>query len=258
MHKDSCVYWIHLPEHLNMLSEGYIGVASNGVEKRLSVHRHAVNNGSELHVHRAMRLREDYVVDVLIKAPPEYCYEVEARLRPNVNIGWNIAQGGNVSPTLGLVPSEDTRNKISASNRGRIVSEDTKLKLSLANKGRRLSQDSYEALCVRNKASKFSDLARHNAKIYLKSRMPWENGKANKFLWLKADVVYNFVWEDFESNINKVCDKFEVSKSAIKTLYNKIKAGWNPLQDTEWLIFSSKLTPDISGDKSLNPACADN
>lgn len=76
------VYWLHLPEHTNFLTEGYIGAASD-IEARLRSHKY-----------RFKKMWEKISVKILVQSTIDYCFELEAKLRPNRNIGWNVAAGG--------------------------------------------------------------------------------------------------------------------------------------------------------------------
>jgi len=92
------VYWIHHKDHTDMFSHGYVGV-SNNVERRFSEHQKQKENS---HLHNAVKKYgfEHLVKSVLIIADMDYCLEVESRLRPEVNIGWNLAKGGGIPPVL--------------------------------------------------------------------------------------------------------------------------------------------------------------
>ena len=41
----ACVYWLHLPEHSDMFSEGYIGVSVNP-KKRLYEHKRSIDKNT--------------------------------------------------------------------------------------------------------------------------------------------------------------------------------------------------------------------
>lgn len=92
------LYWIRAPHHSNFLEEGYIGVARN-VNRRWkyghlwaqSKKRHEnpkLSNAIEKHGW------DNLVKEVLVVAPEDYCYDLEAKIRVEQNIGWNIAAGG--------------------------------------------------------------------------------------------------------------------------------------------------------------------
>jgi hypothetical protein len=76
------VYWLRLPEHQDFLTEGYIGAASD-IAARLRSHKH-----------RFKAIWHKVVVEFLVESSIDYCFELEAKLRPNRNIGWNVAAGG--------------------------------------------------------------------------------------------------------------------------------------------------------------------
>lgn len=77
------VYWLHLPEHKDFLTEGYIGAASD-IAARLRSHKH-----------RFKAIWDKVVVELLVESAIDYCFALEAKLRPNRNIGWNISAGGH-------------------------------------------------------------------------------------------------------------------------------------------------------------------
>lgn len=83
------LYALHLKGGLS-LTDSYIGVCSNP-SKRFSRHkaepvneklRELVSNGGELQF------------TILLIASKDYCLEIEAALRPEPNIGWNVKSGG--------------------------------------------------------------------------------------------------------------------------------------------------------------------
>ena len=76
------VYWLHLPEHTDFLTEGYIGAASN-ITARLRSHKH-----------RFKSIWDKMIVELLVESTITYCFELEEKLRPYRRIGWNIAAGG--------------------------------------------------------------------------------------------------------------------------------------------------------------------
>lgn len=76
------VYWIRLPEHTNLLSEGYIGVATDWA-RRVRQHRHRFKN-----------IWDKVIMTPIVSASESYCFDLEKKLRPLRNIGWNIAAGG--------------------------------------------------------------------------------------------------------------------------------------------------------------------
>ena len=96
------VYWIHYPEHSDMFSEGYIGVSIDP-QKRLKRHFCLIEGGwhENPHLKRVFNKHKDKIVQsVILCGTEEYCYELESKLRPNKQIGWNIAEGGFAPPKM--------------------------------------------------------------------------------------------------------------------------------------------------------------
>lgn len=109
------LYWIHRPDHTDLLCEGYIGVSKNPT-KRLIEHRSSKQNP---HLTKAFQKYKDIVHTILMEGDEAYCYEIEEKLRPNNQIGWNIVKGGVEPPSWsGKNHSEETKTKISLTSRG--------------------------------------------------------------------------------------------------------------------------------------------
>lgn len=103
------VYWIHTPNHTDIFSEGYIGV-SNRLDRRLYEHKWCKQNP---HLTNAFNKYKDIVHTILIQGPEAYCYDVESKLRPDTEIGWNINKGGAKPPSSkGLKRSIEHKDKI--------------------------------------------------------------------------------------------------------------------------------------------------
>lgn len=219
MQSKSCVYWIHLPEHTDILTQGYVGVCKLGAEHRFKEHQSKARNGSKLPIHNAIRKYGDaLVVDAIVYADITYCYEIESRLRPTPKVGYNVDAGGNCN-RLGCRLSDETKAKMSTSAKAR---------------GQKPPQ------------SALDNSAKTNSK-----KVAWLCQFANKDVWKLADVVYQYMQSYPRHGYSRISTVLGTTPSQLSTMYKKIKSGWNPLQDTDWLIFSGKLTPDASGDKSL-------
>ena len=77
------LYWLRLPEHTDMFSEGYIGVSEN-IQKRIRSHKH-----------RFKAIWDKIVIQLLVISTKESCFDLEKSLRPTRNIGWNKSCGGD-------------------------------------------------------------------------------------------------------------------------------------------------------------------
>ena len=98
---EAYLYWIHTKEHVDMFTEGYIGV-STAPYKRFQAHRSTLRNP----IRAKDEYKEDFITTFnrvgLIMSVID-CGEIkdvlykEYQLRPNENVGWNIAVGGRVN-----------------------------------------------------------------------------------------------------------------------------------------------------------------
>ena len=96
----SVVYWIHKPEHTDIFTEGYVGITNKQVSKRWYHHKLDARQDGSLPVHRAINKYNDIIFEVILATDHrEYCQEIEKKLRPTINIGWNVAQGGDIVNT---------------------------------------------------------------------------------------------------------------------------------------------------------------
>lgn len=76
------LYWAKLPEHTDIFTQGYVGVTTN-ISKRTRGHRHKFKS-----------VKESLIIQPVLIADTKYCYEIEEKLRPTKNIGWNKSVGG--------------------------------------------------------------------------------------------------------------------------------------------------------------------
>jgi len=133
IYNQTFVYWIHLPDHTDVYSQGYVGV-SNNPTRRLQEHKNSTDNK---HLSSALTKYSDSVLQtVIFNGDSESCYLYEERLRPTTNIGWNINRGGTNPPSrIGWTPTANTLQKRSNSLKGIIRSEEWCKNLSEAKSG---------------------------------------------------------------------------------------------------------------------------
>ena len=92
------VYWIHLPEHTDKRSQGYIGVTRTP-EKRWKQHKDEANSNRHPNSHLSSAIKKydsTLIYEIVLLSNSEYCYEYERILRPSPSIGWNLMSGGPV------------------------------------------------------------------------------------------------------------------------------------------------------------------
>tara|TARA_R110000822_G_scaffold53254_7_gene137451 strand:+ start:898 stop:1587 length:690 start_codon:yes stop_codon:yes gene_type:complete len=119
------VYWIRCQNHNDMTSQGYIGV-SNNAGKRFLDHKRSKQNP-----HLAYAIQK-YGWDNLIKSQilvstQEYCLNIERKLRPTNNIGWNIVLGGGLPPNS---KGKKLNRTAPPWNKGKTYSAETRKKIS--------------------------------------------------------------------------------------------------------------------------------
>jgi group I intron endonuclease len=157
----SSVYWIHHTDHTNIFSQGYVGV-SNDFERRIRHHKTKPQNA---HLANAINKYgwDNLVKKVLLIAEDTYCYDIEAKLRPSDNIGWNLIFGGGKPPvaTKGKKMPSHVLEAIIKANTGRKHTPEAIAKISKANVGRKMSDKNKEAIKLSNSKRTASMKGKH-------------------------------------------------------------------------------------------------
>jgi len=184
------VYWIRAPHHSDMTTEGYIGVSKNAKKRWNYGHKWAHKNGRHDNPLLANAISkygwDNLIKTVLVIAEEEYCYELEAKLRPSELIGWNIVSGGNrppiakprgenyVSPLKGIPrPTPWMIGRI-PSNKGVPASEEMRKKLSEATKGRK---NTPKHLAKRMESRRLTRIARGQIRPIIVNGVQYESSK---------------------------------------------------------------------------------
>lgn len=139
------LYWIHHKDHNDIKTQGYVGISSNFL-KRIKTH---LKNPKNKHLKNALKkYQNDIIFDIILEENKDFCLFLEEELRPEKNIGWNIAKGGGVPPSrkgTTFIMSEKHKNNIKNSRKGNFrtgikLKKETKDKIAFSNaisKGRK-------------------------------------------------------------------------------------------------------------------------
>ena len=175
------VYWLHRKTHKNILTEGYVGITINP-ERREKEYRRVSGTGlHNIHLTRALEKYDDIVFEVIFDGTRDECINEEIRLRPEKNIGWNIAMGGFFPPDVtGIKRSEKTRQLMSENNvgfSGRKHTTKTKEMMSLSHKGQ----------------------LPHNAKpVHTPFGIFKSTGRAGKYIGVSGYIIRKRIFSDSE------------------------------------------------------------
>lgn len=236
MVQKSCLYWIRHISHDDMFTQGYIGVSKYGMAKRLREHYFDASRGSSNTVHKAMRkYGEGIVATEILRADPEYCLEVERKLRPSPGIGWNICAGGS-APQLGRALTQFQKDCVSRAQKGRPRTDDERRKVSEKSKGRKPSEEARRKMSERAKARGFTEEHKRNISIAKRgiatAPKMYKSPKSIAEVWLKADEAYEMWMSGLRGSYlaKSICETFD----RVKTLEKHFNAGWNPKDDIDF------------------------
>lgn len=214
------VYWIHLEEHKDVFTEGYVGITTQTVKQRFRCHKSLAKAGEITHLYAAMRKHGDkIIVTPLLDADIDYCRNIEFKLRPTHNVGWNIGVGG-AKTTLGYRHTPESLEKISKAGMGRKITEDGLRRIGEAHKGMQHSDEARKAMS-------------ESKKLLLSA--PWINPAANLNVWAAAKEIYQVSRDINSFSPSKVGKYFLLSPNQASTLCKKLQIGWNPSEDPLYL-----------------------
>lgn len=137
----SHVYWIHLPEHTDIKTQGYVGICkSDDINVRWNRHKSEAYkiDGEPYKIYRAIRKygKDNLIWEIIFTGPYYGCMQIEEYFRPSMNIGWNIHAGGrSQSPMQGRKHSKETCARLSEIRTGVRRSSESLLKQSNTLKG---------------------------------------------------------------------------------------------------------------------------
>lgn len=226
------VYWVRHKDHKDMFSEGYIGFTSKPVLFREKEHTASAKSGSHYPVHRAIRKYSGYiVVETLIEGDNDYCLEMERKLRPTPNIGWNISTGGG-APMLGRRHTEENKEKLRKANLGKIMSPEAIKASSEKRTGAKRTPSMVEANRKRAE-DQFSSY-----------KNEWDHPHSNKQCWSLALIMYDIYKSGCPFGRRSMAKKFDIGPDSTMKVVNKIKAGWNPYLDSDWIYFKNTQEAD--------------
>mgnify|MGYP006266522271 CR=1 FL=1 len=124
---EHCVYWIRRPDHTDPTTQGYIGITAF-FERRMKEHFKKTENR---YLRNAINKYgwDNLVKEQLLIGTEEYCLEIELKLRPKEQIGWNLVKGGG-KPPLGV--GNKYKLGVPSWNKGMTMPPETTQKVSAA------------------------------------------------------------------------------------------------------------------------------
>jgi hypothetical protein len=173
-----------------MMLEGYVGVSKNAQKRWLYGHNWAHRKGRHNNPYLANAISkygwDNLIKTVLVVAGEEYCYDLERKLRPEDNIGWNLVMGGGkppvakfrgegyVSPLKGVSRSTPWMIGRTPANKGVPASEEARAKMSAAGKGKKNTPEHLEK---RMESRRLTRIARGQIRPFIVNGIQYESSK---------------------------------------------------------------------------------
>lgn len=224
------VYWIHLPEHTDMFSQGYIGFTAGTTVKRWKEHcrdSKRSDGGGCYKLYRALLKHghDNFIVDTLCICENDYGLWLENKLRPTANIGYNLAVGG-LAPMLGRKHTEETIQKQMCTWQESFT-EDRREALKRASKA---SAESWTE--ERRKQASLTQLA------IAPQRSDYRNHSVDIFKWVHAEEFYTcFLRGVRPKTLEKALSK---SSKSFNKMFKLFEKGWIPTEDSDWMSFRTE------------------
>jgi hypothetical protein len=240
------VYWIHLPEHTDMFSEGYIGMTRKTAKVRFYEHKSSAKSGnSNLPILNAIRKYGDkLIVETLVICSSEYAVWLENKLRPEKAIGWNLAVGGEF-PSVDRVITEEAREHMRVAQTGRNHTDEAKKKIGEANSRRVWTEESRAKASKSKMGTILSEEARNKISLAgigrTQSPESIEKTKIGKFYFYlkKNKKVYSQAEELYEYYLtgltySKAEKVLGLKGGSLQRIFDYFKKGWIPTEDAIW------------------------
>lgn len=201
------LYWIHLPEHTDFLTEGYIGITKNSPENRFTQHRANAlryqRKGRYLSPLKVALIEypDKLLLKTLVIGSQKYIKDLEREIRPTIRIGWNLSRGGGTPEDIRVM--------------------------------------GYGSEYHKSQLRKYLDENGH----YAETRSPWLLASSiegdSKSIWSVADIIYK-IKDKTATSITKIlgieADR-DGRNGSVRTIMKRIKSGWVPKEDTDWISF---------------------
>lgn len=218
------LYWIHLKEHSDMFSQGYIGVTTLGTKERFTHHkRQSTKKSSKTVITSAIRkYGDELIVDCICIGEESYIYDLENKLRPVKAIGWNLAVGGEkpFRPEKGTKPSQKT-----LAARKAMMTPEYRDSLSKRNKEQGIGfQPGHQRTAedVNKQKETISKLGVWNRPISI-----------NNPAWQFADCIKVMVDQNLRPR--DIQKELGLTWNNVKSVIALCKTGWSPTEDQKWL-----------------------
>jgi group I intron endonuclease len=121
------VYWIKRIDCTDIYSEGYVGISKN-VKRRFNDHKRSKNRHSIVH-NSILKYEDIEIINVHENLSLEEAKTIEEKYRPKECIGWNLAKGGGVPPSMKGIKRPEHAKRMAGENNpffGKTHTEETK------------------------------------------------------------------------------------------------------------------------------------
>ena len=233
------LYWLHDMSHDDVFTQGYVGITVCGFQNRLSQHRSTARKGKYKKDFIDGLFSPTFIGEVLYEGSVSEIRDMERFYRPEINIGWNRAIGGDggfcfkhgltkspIKATYYIMLGKTQKESIPVCPTW--VGEDG------------LEQFAKDMLPIPEKHK----LWRHDlSKGYSKDNCKWSTQKE---IARHADRVATLAWEGQHYTYYELADKIGIKSN---TLQYRLRRGWTLAEALNIDKREKRFIIDIHGNK---------
>lgn len=247
-------YWIHLPEHTDIFSQGYVGITKKEVGQRFKEHLSNSKRPDQSHklISKALvKYGEKVCIEAICISDKDYAKDLEKKLRPQNFIGWNMTIGGMTPPELSPEKKKLATEKRSITMEGRYPSGENhpnwKGGIPYKSAPKPWTPEKRKAVAIKvSEKLKDKPLTEgHKEKLSLRKKEffeefgPWANSQANKEIWIRAEEIYN-KWVSEPCGDRKLSRELGLPRNtSVKNMIVLFASGWVPTEDERFVRFLS-------------------
>lgn len=219
------LYWIHLAEHTDIFSEGYVGITKHTTKERYrghykqSIRKDRSNN--QIISNAIRKYKDNLIVETIVISDIDYVLDLEVKVRPTEKIGWNLRAGGARGSVKGIKHTEEYKESASKQHLKMWADPNYARKRAILNDAKQIEDYSYLD-------------ENFEPRVFWQTR--YRSGRIYN-LWKNIPDIYSLYLEDELVSPKQISNILPLYRnhSFTSKILKFIKSGWCPLEDTAFM-----------------------